>query len=133
MANLTRLIGNTNRDHELERKLLWDLPHGSQTPNLFMNLMRFHSMKGNFCRKYLLSYWQCWKLTFCFNKVPCYKKVGLVAHKLYYGAREWWFEFLDFRNHIGMSSIPSLQDLRQSLILEFIQDDYEEIWYRIDK
>jgi hypothetical protein len=26
-----------------------------------------------------------------------------------------------------MSLIPSLQDLRQSLILEFIQDDYEEI------
>jgi hypothetical protein len=48
IASLTRLIGNTNRDHELERKLLGDLPHSSQTPNLFLNLMRFHSMMRNF-------------------------------------------------------------------------------------
>jgi hypothetical protein len=26
---------------------------------------------------------------FYFNKVPYLQKVGLVTHKLYYGAREW--------------------------------------------
>jgi len=55
IASLTRLIGSTNRDHELERKLLRNLPQGSQTPNLFLNLMRFHSMMRNFLRKYLLT------------------------------------------------------------------------------
>jgi len=34
--------------------------------------------------------------------------------------REWWFEFLDFRACIDMPLISSWQDLRQSLILEFI-------------
>jgi hypothetical protein len=70
---------------------------------------------------------------FYFIKVPHHQKVGLVVHKLSCGAREWWFEFVDFRPRIGMHLISSCQDLRQSLILEFIQDDYEYILYWVDK
>jgi hypothetical protein len=44
---------------------------------------------------------------FYFIKVPYHQKVGLVVHKLSYGAREWWFEFVDFRARIGMPLISS--------------------------
>jgi len=126
-------MGNGNRDREEERTLLGDLPRGWPKPrsileydeipfDLFLNMMRFHFMMED-----LLSDWQNWKLTFISTRFLI--KVGLVTCKLFYGVRELWFEFLDFRTCIDMSLIHSWQDLRQSLILKFIQDDYEEILY----
>jgi hypothetical protein len=44
---------------------------------------------------------------FYFIKVPYHQKVGLVVRKLSCGAREWWFEFVDFRARIGMPLISS--------------------------
>jgi len=119
-----------------------------QNPYLFLNMIRFHFMTEDFQTKDLLSGWQNWKLTFISTRFLI--KVGLVTCKLFYGVRElWfefldfrtcicklfygvrelWFEFLDFRTCIDTSLIQSWQDLRQSLILKFIQDDYEEILY----
>jgi hypothetical protein len=73
------------------------------------------------------------KAYFYFNKIPYHQKIKLVIRKLSYGAREWWFEFLDFRTRISIPLILSWQDLKQSLILRFIQDDYKKILYRVHK
>jgi len=70
---------------------------------------------------------------FYFNKIPCYKNVWLVTYKLSCGAREWWFEVLGYRACTGKPLTPSWKDLRQSLILKFVQNNYEDILYWIDK
>lgn len=48
-------------------------------------------------------------------------------------SREWWCEVLEYRTRIGKPLTSSWKDLRQSLIMELIQDGYEEILYWIDK
>ena len=55
-----------------------------QTPNLFLNFMRFHSMMGDFQKKDLLTEIEL-EAYFYFNKVPYHQKIRLVAHKLSYG------------------------------------------------
>jgi hypothetical protein len=69
------------------------------------------------------------KTYFYFNKVPYHKKIRLVIYKLSCGGRELCFEFLNFRTRIGILLISSWQDLKQLLILEFIQDNYKDILY----
>jgi len=49
IIDLDWLIDNTNKNHEKEKNLPRDSPQGG--PNLFLNLMRFHSMMGDFFKK----------------------------------------------------------------------------------
>ena len=100
----------------------------SQTLNLFLNLMiAFYD--GRFSKKKIIKWLAELEAYFYFNKIPYHKKVELVIHKLSCGVRKWWFELLDFRTRISIPLISSWQDLKQLLILEFIQDDYKEILY----
>lgn len=48
MADLAWLMSNTNRDCEEGINLPGDLPQGRLTPDLFLNLMRSHSIMGDF-------------------------------------------------------------------------------------
>jgi hypothetical protein len=141
-------MGNGNRDCEEERTLLGDLPRGWPKPISILEYDKIPFYDGRFSNKRFIK-WLA-KLEAYFISTRFFIKVGLVTCKLFYGVRElWfefldfrtcicklfygvrelWFEFLDFRTCIDTSLIQSWQDLRQSLILKFIQDDYEEILY----
>ena len=48
MADLAWLMSNANRDFEEGMNLHGDLPQGRPTPDLFLNLMRSHSIMRDF-------------------------------------------------------------------------------------
>jgi hypothetical protein len=89
ITNLAQLMGFTNKDREEDRNLPKNLPgdRPNHIPILEFNEITFYDRR--FSKKGFIKWLTELKVYFYFNKVPYHQKVGHVAHKLYYGAREW--------------------------------------------
>ena len=122
-----------NRDHEKERNLHVDLPRGKHNPKPIPKFDQIPFKDEKFSKKICINWLTKVKAYFYFNKIVCSKKVWLVVHKISCGAREQRYEVLEYRTRPGKPLTPSQKDLKQSLIIEFIQDDYKEILYWINK
>jgi len=89
ITDLTQLMGDANMNHKEERNLLGDLPRGrlNLVPIIEFDEIPFYD--GRFLKKKYIIWLIELKVYFYFNKIPYYKKEGLVKHKLsYYGVRE---------------------------------------------
>lgn len=73
--------------------LLRDLPQGKLNPRLVLEFDEISLYNGRFSKKRFIKQLKKLEAYFYFNKIPSHQKVGLVTHKIYYSAREWWFEF----------------------------------------
>jgi hypothetical protein len=90
-------MGNANRACEEESNLLGDLPRGRPKPRPASEFDEIPFNNWRFSKKRFIKWLTKLEAYFYFNKVPYQLKVGFIVYKLSCGAREWWFESLDFK------------------------------------
>jgi len=98
-----------------KRNLPRDLPQGRPNSEPIPELYEISFYDGRFSKKRFIN-WDRVGSLLLFQQGSLSSKDKTCRTQTFL----WWFEFLDFRTRIGMLLIPSWQDLRRSLILEFI-------------
>jgi len=107
ITDLARLMDNTNKNCEEEKNLLGDLPWDKLKTRPIPEFDEISFYDERFSKKKFIKWLTKLKTYFYFNKVSYHEKIGLIIHKLSCGAREWWFESLNFRTGIDVLLISS--------------------------